>query len=216
MFAQRKLSRRITLIARGILADESGKLREISGLNEEEISDLMESLSTAESRSQGLVNFVQSSKTLSRIPEPSFKDIKVSDLINRMKVIFKKDLDFLSITLKVDQKPDLMLKADPELIEQVIINLIKNAIEALNNTSNPQIEFMANRIADGGITLRVCDNGQGISPENLDQIFVPFYSTKSGGSGIGLSLSRQIMKLHKGKIDIQSEEGEGTCVTLEF
>ena len=204
-------------VARGILVNDFGELREIPGLGKEEAYDLMESLSTAESRSQGLVNFVLTTKSLSRIPEPSFSVIKVSDLIKRIKVIFKSDLESSSITFKVDQKSmDLLLKADSDLIEQVIINLIRNAIEALATTQDPKIDLIAQRSTDGGITLSVCDNGQGISHENLDQIFVPFYSTKSDGSGIGLSLSRQIMKLHKGRIDVQSEEGKGTCVTLEF
>ncbi len=203
--------------AREFLVDEEGNPKKIPGLKEDEINDLVESLTTAEGRSKGLVNFVQTTKSLTRIPEPSFREIEVQDLFTRLKDLFKHEIESSNIEMKmVLGKDDLVLKADLELIEQVLINLIRNAIEALRNTKNPVIEINALGTPSGSIAISVCDNGQGIDKENLDNIFVPFYSTKKEGSGIGLSLSRQIMHKHKGRINVKSEPGKGSCFTLEF
>ncbi len=123
----------------------------------------------------------------------------------------------MNIELKVVlNRPDLKIKADLEMVEQVLINLIRNAIEALKDTSGPKIELTAEKETKSRTIIKVCDNGAGIDKENLDQIFIPFFSTKKDGSGIGLSLSRQIMKLHKGRIEVETEQGTGTCFTLEF
>ncbi len=204
-------------VAREFLVNADGKPKKIPGLNIDEINDLIESLAVAESRSKGLVNFVQTTRSLTRIPEPSFREIKVKDLFTRIKDLFKKELELSNIELKIIlNTPNLVLKADLELIEQVLINLIRNAIETLKEITNPFIELSASKNQAGGIRISVRDNGQGIEKENLAQIFVPFYSTKKNGSGIGLSLSRQIMKLHKGRIEVESEKGKGSCFTLEF
>ncbi len=204
-------------MARRILIQEDHSHRKIKGLSDVEVEDLMESLSTAESRSQGLASFVQATKSLSRIPEPKFDDIPVKELFTRIRKIFQTDPGSGSFKLNMELSPeDLALKADPDLIEQVLINLVRNALDALKGVKDATIDMSGYKTREGGIIIKVCDNGQGISKENLDQIFVPFYSTKKEGSGIGLSLSLQIMKLHKGRIDVQSEEGKGTCVSLEF
>ena len=102
------------------------------------------------------------------------------------------------------------------LLEQVLINLAKNALHAVAGSENPTIHLHLNRNQDGRATIQVADNGKGIPEEQLDQIFVPFYTTKPEGSGIGLSLSRQIMRLHKGRIEVHSVVGEGTVVSLVF
>jgi len=204
-------------IAREFLVDDNGNPKQIPGLNKEEISDLIESLSTAESRSKGLVNFVQTTKSLTRIPEPSFKEMKVKDSFGRIKELFKREVTDLEIELKINlEQPDLIIIADPELVEQVLINLIRNAIEALENISEPLIELTALQENQTTTLIKVRDNGKGISEENQDKIFVPFFSTKKEGSGIGLSLSRQIMKLHKGRIEVVTEKGVGTCFELVF
>ncbi len=204
-------------MARQILLDEEGKPKEIPGLSQEDSDDLMESLYTAESRSQGLTNFVQSTKSLTRIPEPSFGDIIIKDLFKRLREIFKGEREQKGVSMNFSLQSDsLLIKADVGLIEQVLINIIRNAMDAMAGKSAPVLDISAHKTLEGGLVIRICDNGEGIAQENMDHIFVPFYTTKKEGSGIGLSLSMQIMKLHKGRIDIQSEPGKGTCVTLEF
>jgi two-component system nitrogen regulation sensor histidine kinase NtrY len=204
-------------VAREFLVNADGKPKKIPGLSREEIIDLIESLTIAESRSKGLVNFVQTTKSLTRIPEPSFREIKVKDLFTRIRDLFKKELDLSNIELiTFINPPDLNIIADLELIEQVLINLTRNAIEALKEITNPLIELGAGKNKAGSIRIYIRDNGHGIEKESLPQIFVPFYSTKKKGSGIGLSLSRQIMKLHRGGIEVESEPGKGSCFTLKF
>ena len=110
----------------------------------------------------------------------------------------------------------LELSADEQLIEQVLINLLKNAIQALEKTEHPRIELKAFNDANGKIIIQLADNGQGILPEVLDKIFVPFFTTKPKGSGIGLSLSRQILRLHGGTLTAHSEPDVETVFTLKF
>jgi len=204
-------------LARDFLVDDEGNPKEIPGLDKEEIDDLIVSLSTAENRSKGLVKFVQTTKDLARIPEPTISEIRVDELFNRLKGFFKNDIKQLKIDFKVVLcKPDMVIKADLEMIEQVLINLIKNAIEAVRDQPRPKIKLTADQKDNKVVMISVCDNGPGIPEENLDKIFIPFYSTKKEGSGIGLSLSRQIMKLHRGRIEVETEQGGGTTFTLEF
>jgi nitrogen fixation/metabolism regulation signal transduction histidine kinase len=204
-------------LARDFLVDDEGNPKEIPGLEKEEIDDLVESLATAEKRSKGLVKFVQTTKDLARIPEPSISEIRAEDLFNRLKGFFKNDLKQLKIDFKLILcKPDLVINADLEMIEQVLINLLKNSMEAVKDAAQPKIKLTADQLENRAVTISVCDNGPGIPEENLENIFIPFFSTKKEGSGIGLSLSRQIMKLHRGRIDVETEQGAGTTFTLEF
>jgi nitrogen fixation/metabolism regulation signal transduction histidine kinase len=204
-------------LARDFLVDDEGIPKDIPGLDKEEIDDLMESLSTAENRSKGLVKFIQTTKDLARIPEPTISEIRVDELFNRLKGFFKNDFKQLKIDFKVILcRSDLVINADLEMIEQVLINLMKNAMEAVKDTAQPKIKIIADRNDNLAVTISVYDNGPGIPEENLDNIFIPFYSTKKEGSGIGLSLSRQIMKLHRGRIDVETEPGAGTTFILEF
>lgn len=207
----------LVAFAREFLTDKAGKPREIPGLNREEINDLVESLSTAESRSKGLVNFVKTTRSLTRIPDPSITDISVKDLFTRISELFKRELEQTDIEMRTDPvRSGMVLRADLELIEQVLINLVRNAMEALKDRPEPKIEMTAEG-NDGTVdTISVRDNGPGIPAETLDQIFVPFFTTRKDGSGIGLSLSRQIMKLHKGRIEVETGADKGTCFTLTF
>ena len=203
--------------AREFLVHEDGHPKQIPGLTKEEIDDLTESLATAESRSKGLVNFVQTTKSLTHIHEPTFREVIVKELFTRIKGLFTRELEALNIELKVIlNNPALIIKADIELIEQVLINLFRNAIEALQDIPEPLIELNGVQGNKSEMIIRVRDNGAGIDKEHLDQIFIPFFSTKKEGSGIGLSLSRQIMKLHKGRIEVETEKETGTCFTLVF
>jgi len=204
-------------LARDFLMDKEGIPKDIPGLDKEEIDDLVESLATAENRSKGLVKFVQTTKDLARIPQPTISEIRVDELFKRIKGFFKNDFKQLKIDFKVILcKSDLVIKADLEMIEQVLINLIKNAIEAIRDSPQPKIKIIADQNDNLAVLISVCDNGPGIPEEDLGNIFIPFFSTKKEGSGIGLSLSRQIMKLHRGRIDVKTETGAGTTFTLEF
>jgi two-component system nitrogen regulation sensor histidine kinase NtrY len=203
--------------AREFLVDGKGQPKPVPGLSKEEISDMIESLKTAEKRGQGLINFVKSTRSLTQIPRPSFRDVSINELFSRVQNLFKPELDQDGIRLKLILcNPDIIIKADLELLEQVIINLIRNAIEAIKHVTDPLIELTAKYDTGNTALIRIRDNGPGINKEILDQIFIPFFSTKKNGSGIGLSLSRQIMKLHKGSIDVESEPGSGTCFILKF
>jgi signal transduction histidine kinase len=112
--------------------------------------------------------------------------------------------------------PDLMIEADINLLEQVLINLVVNAIEAVKGIEDPHIMLSGSQLLGKKPYIRVTDNGPGMPEELLDKIFIPFFSTKKSGSGIGLSLCKQIMMLHKGNITVQSLVGEGTAFTLQF
>ncbi|MEL6922950.1 MAG: ATP-binding protein, partial [Bacteroidota bacterium] len=111
---------------------------------------------------------------------------------------------------------EIFFQADPELLEQVLINLIKNAIDACREQPNPTVNLNLLRTKDNRTLIQVVDNGSGIEPEVLDQIFIPFYTTKREGSGIGLSLSRQIIGMHKGTLGVQTALGEGTVFTISL
>ena len=130
----------------------------------------------------------------------------------RQPTLVQKKID-LEVILK---DPDLSIEADPNLIEQVLINLLVNAMEVLKDRPGAHINLSAAAMSGNKVVLRVGDNGMGMPPEVLDKIFIPFFSTKKSGSGIGLSLCKQIMMLHKGNIQVQSVEGEGTVFTLQF
>ena len=108
------------------------------------------------------------------------------------------------------------MTADPELIEQILINLVLNSIQAMNGRPDPQIELSARMDERGRILIQVIDNGEGMLKEVQEKIFIPFFTTKKGGSGIGLSLARQIMRLHRGSINVQSKAQEKTVFTLRF
>jgi signal transduction histidine kinase len=109
-----------------------------------------------------------------------------------------------------------MLLADPDLIDQVVINLLLNAIDAVKNQPARMISITASVNINHRTTIEFADNGTGITPDLLDKIFMPFFTSKKEGSGIGLSLSRQIMQMHKGAISVKSKPGEGTVFTLTF
>lgn len=197
--------------------DESGRPLAPTDIDQEAIEDISMGLDTIESRTRGLLKFVKAYRSLLKIPKPNFQDVVVQDILSRIAMLLKSQLAERNIQLKVrfPEEP-LMIQADPELIEQILINLVKNAMEALANTSDAVIEMEAGRPRANRTLIRVRDNGSGIEEEYTDKIFVPFFTTKKEGTGIGLSLSRQIMRLHKGNITMQTALGEGTVFSLEF
>ena len=183
----------------------------------EVIQDIRGAVQTIEKRSQGLLHFVDAYRSLTRIPSPKFQILSLSELFARVEQLMRQRLYENGIALGLRIEPaSLELTADPDLIEQVLINLILNASEALKGSTNPRIDVTAFIGDRGRVTLEVTDNGPGIPKDILDRIFVPFFTTKADGSGIGLSLSRQIMRLHGGIILASSEVGAHTTFTLRF
>jgi len=174
-------------------------------------------LSAIEKRSSGLMRFVDSYRTLSKIPKPVFAEIRVGELLNTIKSLMLDDLQKENICLII-QCPDqnLVLHADEKLITPVLINVVKNAAQAMEYTLQKRIELDAKGIENGSVCISIEDNGPGIPAEMIDNIFIPFFTTKKNGSGIGLSLSRQIMQLHNAGISVQSQTGPGTVVSLRF
>jgi len=172
---------------------------------------------TIEKRSKGLLHFVENYRKLTKIPKPEYKIITVRELFDRIELLFKTQLVDNSVSFKITVEPvSLEITADPDLLEQVLINLVKNAIEAVQNITNAAIQLNAGMDNYGKPVMQIIDNGVGIKKEILDNIFIPFFTTKSNGSGIGLSLSRQIMRLHGGTISVKSEETSGTDFFLRF
>jgi len=199
-----------------MLVDDQGKKIDFCELNPDDESDIFESLKTIENRSKGLLKFVTAYKQLTRLPEPKFTKVEIKGLLKHISTLMKPELEKQNITLIIGNINDsLTVNIDHEMIEQVLINLLLNSIDALENTSSKIINielFTENKTT----TIEVSDNGSGIENEVLDNIFVPFFTTKKNGSGIGLSLSRQIMRLHKGSISLVSKLGEGTTFILRF
>jgi nitrogen fixation/metabolism regulation signal transduction histidine kinase len=178
--------------------------------------DLQEGLQTIQKRSEGLLRFIEAYRGLTRVPKPKVSEFQIRDLLHRIEQLMMPDIQKQEIGYKCLITPeDLNLSADRELIEQVLINLIKNAVEAVRDSDEPVIELSSRIDPRGKIVIQVMDNGPGICQEDIDKIFVPFFTTKSEGTGIGLSLSRQIMRLHQGSITVRSETNQ-TRFTLRF
>lgn len=186
-------------------------------LEDEEDVDIRKSLQTIENRSKGLVSFVKAYSSLTQTAKPVIEQVRIEELFTRVYTLLRPGIDKKGIRITVlFLQEDLCLMADPQLMEQVLINLILNAVDALENSDNPVIEVTAGVNEKGQTVLQVKDNGAGMDEQLLQNIFVPFFTTKKKGSGIGLSLSRQIMLLHKGSITVQSAKGEGTIFRLSF
>jgi nitrogen fixation/metabolism regulation signal transduction histidine kinase len=198
-----------------MLTDEEGRRRPLGTLSRDDLDDLYSSLDTIEERSRGLLSFVADYKNLTRLPQPVFEDITVEFLLNHMHRLFKKDMASENINYQVQIPAHQMsICADSMMIQQVLINLIKNAMEAVKESEEKSIMLSADS-RNEKVIIRVRDNGKGIDDEDLEKVFIPFYTTKKKGSGIGLSLSKQIMRLHKGSIHFQSDDA-GTVFNIEF
>jgi nitrogen fixation/metabolism regulation signal transduction histidine kinase len=185
-------------------------------LKKEEAEDMHLSLQTISKRSAGLIRFVKEFKNLTHVPKPRLVEVEVKTLLEELAMLHKKELADHGITVELKlQSNDLRLSADKTMIEQVLINLLKNAIQAFDSQNERKIILSAH-VNEGHVLISVKDNGSGIDPEALERIFVPFFTTKKTGSGIGLSLSRQIMRQHGGQISVKSKLGEGTEFVLRF
>jgi nitrogen fixation/metabolism regulation signal transduction histidine kinase len=200
------------------LSDTANKmLKEIEVPTNQSIQDIQKAINTIHRRSEGLLHFVQAYRSLTRLPTPSFKIIKISDLFERICQLVALDVKERNINFEYDINPSsLELTCDQELIEQVLLNILQNAFQALKSISNPIVEMKAHIGNRGQILFEITDNGEGIPIEVQEKIFIPFFTTKESGSGIGLSLSQQIMRQHKGIISVNSASNQKTCFTLRF
>lgn len=186
-------------------------------IDEKKIGNIKNAIKTIEKRSEGLINFVDNYRNLTKIPKPNFEIVSVKLLFTRLQKLLKNDIDKSDINLEIFIEPDtLEVTADPSLVEQVIINLILNSIHALENCKERNIKLSGELTDYGKINIKVSDNGPGIAEEIQEKIFIPFFSTKKDGSGIGLSLARQIMRLHGGNIRVDSKPYSATEFTLIF
>ncbi|NML23677.1 HAMP domain-containing histidine kinase [Pseudoflavitalea sp. G-6-1-2] len=181
------------------------------------LDDLELGIDTIKRRSEGLLKFAETYRNLNKITAPNLRKVYVRDLFENLYNLMLPTLLQKKIELEINLKdPDLMLDADTNLVEQVLINLVVNAMEAVKDKHEPHIILSGYLASNRKTVIRVSDNGSGMSEEVLEKIFIPFFSTKKSGSGIGLSLCKQIMMLHRGHIQVQSVEGEGTAFILQF
>lgn len=186
-------------------------------LTEETISDTVRGLDIIDERAQGMMEFVDKFRSLTIMPVLHPAEIKVSDLLQGISILFASETNNRRISLSVRVDPEsLIVAVDKQLIEQVLINLVMNSIQALENQKNKQIVLTGFNNYAGRVSIQVTDTGCGIGDEIRDKVFVPFFTTREKGSGIGLSLSRQIMRMHKGLISFRSIPGKETVFSLVF
>ncbi len=181
------------------------------------LDDLELGIDTIKRRSEGLLKFAETYRNLNKITTPNLKKVYVRDLFENLQQLMQPTLDQKKIDMEIIlMDTDLALDIDASLIEQVLINLLVNGIEAVKEKTNAKVMLSAFLASSHKTMIKVADNGIGMTDEVMDKIFIPFFTTKKNGSGIGLSLCKQIMMLHKGNIQVQSKEGEGTAFILQF
>jgi len=204
----------LTEVISQMLKDEEGNIRDFSALDSEDLEDLLVAINTIEKRSKGLVKFVNAYGELAKIPEPTITQVDLTELIDNVLSLLKNSLNKndVQIELALDAKH---LMADVNLLEQVFINLIKNANEALSDIKNPSISISAYE-DERKLVIEITDNGIGMDENTIESVFVPFYTTKKTGSGIGLSLSKEIIRAHQGTLSVSSEKDKYTTFRIEL
>jgi nitrogen fixation/metabolism regulation signal transduction histidine kinase len=181
------------------------------------IEDLELGISTIQKRSEGLLKFAHTYSQLNKLTQLQLQKVYAFEVLESICQLMAPTLEQKQIDWQLILKdPELKLEADVNLLEQVLINLLVNAVEAVKEQTDARIVLSAFRSAQGRTIIKVADNGPGIPEELWEKIFIPFFSSRKNGSGIGLSLCKQIMLLHKGNIQVQSEMGEGTAFLLYF
>jgi signal transduction histidine kinase len=182
-----------------------------------ELEDLNAGIKTIKNRSEGLIKFAKTYRSLSKVTKLNLQRVKIKDLFNNIQLLMQPSIKAKNIDIEFNiTSPKLELDIDTHLIEQVLINLILNAVDACKHQDNAEIKVLASQNPNRDIVLKVVDNGSGISQDILENIFVPFFTSKPTGSGIGLSLCKQIILLHKGRIIVKSIEREGSVFSLVF
>ena len=194
-----------------------GRVARPEELTEATINTTLRGLNVIREQGNGMMQFVESYRKLTRLPKPELKLFSVFDLFDRIKILYASlgNSEKVRLTITINP-PTIELLADENLISQVLINLLKNALEANENNTDGKIHVFAGLNSEQRIEIRVADNGKGIPDEIIEQIFVPFFTTRENGSGIGLSLSRQIMRLHGGTLQVRSTPGKETVFSMVF
>lgn len=181
------------------------------------LDDLVLGIDTIKRRSEGLLKFAETYRNLNKITTPNLKKVYARELFENLQQLMQPTLDQKNIEMEIIlMDTDLILDIDASLVEQVLINLVVNGIEAVKGKEGARVMLSAFLSPNSKPMIKVADNGTGMSEQVLENIFIPFFTTKKNGSGIGLSLCKQIMMLHKGNIQVQSKEGEGTAFVLQF
>ena len=202
---------------RTILDEDSYVQQEGMLIKKDGFQDIQEGLDTIANRSKGLVAFVNAYRDYTNIPEPKKELVLVKTLFENVIGLMKEELKSNQVDVQTEIVPaELEVLCDPDLISMILINLVKNASESIQYQADRSIFLRAIGQGDMGINIQVEDHGAGIIPEALERIFVPFYTTKKTGSGIGLAISRQIMNLHRGSLQVSSVPNEKTVFTLNF
>nr|WP_300439173.1 HAMP domain-containing sensor histidine kinase [Christiangramia sp.] len=191
--------------------------REKPSINKLDVDDLNAGLSSIEKRSEGLLKFAKTYRSLNKVTSLNLETVKLKELFNDLKHLMQSQLKNTNAKLSFHLLDEgLEIEMDSYLMEQVLINLILNGIEASIEQKHPEVQVSAGKKMDGRLFIRVKDNGIGISEEIKEAAFVPFFTTKKEGSGIGLSLSKQIMTLHGGKIQANNNLDGGATISLNF
>ena len=191
-----------------------GQPIETRDLKQKAIDDSIVGLEAIKKRSAGLKRFIESYSSFTKVPKPNFSSFSIQILFNNLTTLFKDELQSIEFRTGISP-PEIILYADEKMVEQVLINLVNNSIYFLKGIKGAMIELSAFKKQEKTV-IQVWDNGPGIIEDEMDNIFVPFYSTKESGSGIGLSLSKQIMILNKGTISVISKPGIKTVFSLHF
>jgi two-component system nitrogen regulation sensor histidine kinase NtrY len=183
----------------------------------EDFADLEAGFSTIKRRSEGLLKFAETYRNLNKITTLNLNQVYLKEVFANLQRLMQPTMAQKNIKLEIELKePDLSLLADPNLLDQVLINLLVNAIKATKDRPEAEIGLASYIASDKKVVIKVVDNGSGMSKEVQEKIFIPFFSTKKNGNGIGLSLCKQIVMLHRGTIQVQSIEGQGTAFLLRF
>ncbi|MEM1263934.1 MAG: ATP-binding protein [Pseudomonadota bacterium] len=176
-----------------------------------------DAIATVAERASSLMSFVQGYRRFSRLPAPQLESIDVGSMLSAMAAFVAVDLEQAGIDVAIDTPAaGLELQADRQQLEQLLINLLRNAIDALATVDAPAIQLRARLGRHGRPIIEVADNGPGIDAQLRERVFVPYFSTRKGGSGVGLSLTRQVMHAHEGSVSVGESEAGGALVTLRF
>ncbi len=208
----------LTSTLKDIVDEELSNRQAGEPISEETIEDIREALGTIERRSHALARFINAYKEFTHVPQPNFEVVPVQPMLKRIYQLMQGEIRNRGLDLVLEQSKNgpLTITADPELIEMVLINLLKNALQAVEGLEGGEVVIGSGLTDNLRVYIKVADNGPGIIPEAIERIFIPFYTTKKEGSGIGLALSRQIMQQHKGSLTVSSEPNVKTVFVLTF